>query len=342
MRLIRLFPALILTLTMIMVGCTPFEQWNKINRDTAKAFHEGHYQQSIALARQSLDLARTLFAEDQAYVDLAMNNLVFLYSITGQYPQAEAVLYQMLTAEEMRLGPTHAQVGLLCLRLSELLRYEGHYGKAEAYGQRGLSIITAQFPAHHPLLLEVMSNLAVIYEAQNKDKQAESLYQTLLQEQEKRLGPNHPELNSYLLSLENIYRRQNRLKEAIALATRRFQLLSVAAPIMNVENYSQSLFNLVSLYVQDRRFQQARPLAEQLLTFDQDYRGKLHPRVAQDMELLGSIFSSQNQWSEAASLFRRALAIYQEHFPAEAQRYQSLHRRYQEVLQHLHGSQRLP
>lgn len=343
MRLKRLIPVLLLIGGMAALGgCTPFEKWNKINRNTAKAFHEGHYQQSIVLAKQSLDLARTIFAKDQTYVDLAMNNLVFLYSVTGQYPEAESVLYQMLTADEMHLGPTHAQVGLLCLRLSELLRYEGQYSKAEAYGKRALSIISAQFPDHHPLLLEVMTNLAVINEAQGKTKDAEKLYQALLKLQEQRLGTRHPELNATLLSLENIYRRQGRLKDAIALATRRFHLLSATAPLMHAENYSQSLFNLASLYVQDQRFREARPLAEQLLAFDREYRGKLHPRVAQDLELLGSIFSSQRQWTQAAAMYRRALAIYRDHLPAEQQRFQSLHQRYQAVAVHLKSPQPSP
>ena len=82
-------------------------------------------------------------------------------------------------------------------------------------------------------------------------------------------------------------------------------------------DYVQSVVNLASLYLSSGRHLEAEPMARQALHLHQEKLGKLHPRLALDLDLLARILIQEERWEEADSLYRRALKIQENALPAD-------------------------
>ncbi len=74
-------------------------------------------------------------------------------------------------------------------------------------------------------------------------------------------------------------------------------------------DYVQSVVNLATLYIRAGRYLEAEPMARQALDLHQKKLGKLHPRIALDLDLLGQILVHQGRLDEAETYFRRALSL---------------------------------
>lgn len=337
----KLVYASLILFSFLVISCSPLDRWTINNHRIAKAFHHGQYRYAITTAHQALALARTHFHNDPHYISVALNNLIFLYRITGHYQNAQRLLYQMLTIKELELGPTHPQISLLLLRLSEMFRFEGNYQSAALYGHRAVVLIQHQFPDHHPLLFEALDNLAATYTALQQHDLAKELYHQLLRLSESELGTQQIALRPYLANLEKIYRLEKKYQKALIYSKRVLAL----TPEMNHagpnQDYSQALLNLGTLYFETKQYQSAVRIAQQLITYNQKVFGKIHPQTAISLDLLSQIYMAQKKLSEAESLLRRAWSIQQAKLPPHHPQRKQVFQHYAKLLTRLEKEEEL-
>lgn len=127
-------------------------------------YRNGHYQEAIPVAQQSLTLTEQAFGPNHPDTARSLNDLAVLYLHLSDFDKAEPLLQRALAISENALGPDHPDTARSLNNLAGLYYQMGDYGKAEPLYQRALTIIESSLGPDHPNTAASLNNLALIYD----------------------------------------------------------------------------------------------------------------------------------------------------------------------------------
>src|SRR5260370_33938721 len=100
---------------------------DRLNREVARLYGQGRYEQAVGLANQSCDLARRDLGEAHPHFAQSLNNLAALYRSMGNYAVAEPLYRQALEIWRKALGEEHPDFATSLSNLAELYGSMGNY-----------------------------------------------------------------------------------------------------------------------------------------------------------------------------------------------------------------------
>ena len=90
---------LLLSSTCVLVQCADSEL-DTLNQEVMDLYRTGDYDQAVALARKSVELAEKSAGPDHPDVATGLDYLGFLYDTQGQYAQSEPIYKRALAIRE--------------------------------------------------------------------------------------------------------------------------------------------------------------------------------------------------------------------------------------------------
>lgn len=134
------------------------------------------YEESLPLARRSLEIADAHFADESNLVlVLALNLANLLYNLKD-YNEAEIFYERSLPLAEEIYGSRDARLADILERLAQINYYDKRNSKTESYLLRVLEIRRAALGDKSETTVETIRDLAGFYAAKGEPKKAEPLY----------------------------------------------------------------------------------------------------------------------------------------------------------------------
>lgn len=213
------------------------------------------------------------------------------YTAQGLYKEAKLCYQDYLSNAKERFGEDSLEVASSLNNLANVHKDLGEYDEARIYYQQALNLSINHLGENHLDVATIMNNLALLYSQQNSIKKEERDNLNYYRQTEERY-----------LEARNIFRK--------ALKIRKFYL-DENHPIV-----AQSLNHLGTLYAgladYSWRYYSYTKKAERLLQKAIDIRThtfKEHPDIAESLNNLACLYTKMYRYSEAESLFFRALAL---------------------------------
>ena len=115
---------------------------------------------------ESLDLERTVLAEDHPDIGLTLGEIATHFEEVGDYEQSETYYRDALRIQRRHLGDDHVEVGTMNNDIAGMLRKAGRYSDARPHYEEAIRIYRASLGPDHAWVAIVLGNAARLYEAQ--------------------------------------------------------------------------------------------------------------------------------------------------------------------------------
>ncbi|HEU0008853.1 MAG TPA: serine/threonine-protein kinase, partial [Verrucomicrobiae bacterium] len=283
----------------------------------ANAYHAlGLYQQMEAMARQSLQLARSRNNGENEDVANSLASLGDALSHLGKLEEAGKHTREALALQRklLRNEPT-ADLAYSLEILANTLNDQGNFAESETTHRDALAIRRKLFGDESLIVAYSLHNLAAVLQRQRKLAEAESACRQALAIRRKRFGEEHPDVSSTLDILGQVLYSQGKLveseahfRQALAMG-RKFRGNESPKTATTLHNLSEVLFDLHKLAEAEEKAREALELRRKLL-------GKEHPRVAVSINRLAHILLAEGKLPEAEPLYREYLQSQTTRYPS--------------------------
>jgi tetratricopeptide (TPR) repeat protein len=269
----------------------------------ANVYHEeGKFVQEEALDQQTLDTRRRVLGPENPNTLTSMNNLAAAYDDEGKYAQARALYSQIEETSRRTQGPENTLTLIAMANIGNDDLQLGRYAQAEAEETSVLETMRRILGPQQPYTLMVGHLLANIESAEGRYAQAEVLYKETLAADRHVLGAENAETLALLSDMVamDLHRGQYSRAEqdgAQALNGFRHSLGGQSTPTANAEAA------LALIYISEKKFVQAEPLAREALATDKKLQPDNWQRYLAE-SLLGESLAGQKKFAEGAPLLR--------------------------------------
>ena len=289
------------------------------------------FDQAEPIFRRALEINEKNLGPEHPNLVFGLHNLAQLLQATNRLDDAERLHRRVLAIQEKKFGPSHTSVAVTFDHLAFLLQLKNQFAEAETNYRRALAIKERNFGADHVGVAVTLRGLASIVVATGRPSEAETLYRRMMTIQETSLGSDHPSVGSTLGSLAGVLSDLNQLTEAESFYRRALAIRekNFGPDDASVETIN-SLHRLALLLQGAGRFAEAEAINRRALALSEKKYGPDHPKVADALGILISLFSVANRHKEAELPLRRALAIHERHLASDPDRVVS-------TLEHLAG-----
>ena len=295
------------------------------------------------LYRRSLAINERSYGPEHQEVVTVIHNLAHLLRATNRLVEAEPLMRRVIPVFEKSLGEEHPKVAIALNNLAQLLQATNRLTEAEPLVHRALAINERSYGPVHPEVASSLNNLAQLLQATDRLSEAEPLLRRALAINERSYGPDHPNVARTLANLGRLLQAMYRLSEAIPLIRRSVAICEYhyGPDDPNVAegfNYLAQLLNAMN------QLDEAEPLMRRALAIYERSYGPDHLNVAialsnlamwlqptrllseddpltrHPADILRKFLHLKNvvksplaasRLSEAESMMRRALAIYE-------------------------------
>lgn len=249
---------------------------------------QGKHEASIALLRQVLSARKKALPANSPRIAETVNNIAFSMANLGQFDEAEKLYRETIEDYRKQAGSDNRFTIAALHNLASLLMQIRKLDEAREAGEEALDIAVRVFGAGHPTVAEVSSILADVAIRQGRFEDAMTLSKTTLDSRRERLGDNHDLVATSLAQYGYILRRLNRLEEAERVIR---ESLAIRRHLLGDGDRSTlySLYRLVDVLVAEKKFDEARPLADQCFRQQLAIYGPDNPAVTKAKELLETI-----------------------------------------------------
>ena len=283
-------------------------QIDEKNRQVAKLYQQGLYEQAMPIAVQVRDMTRQVSGEAHRDYAQSLNNMALLYRGMGKYAAAEPLLRQANEIMQKTRGEDHPDYATSLNNLAGLYRAMGNYIAAESRYHQALEIRLKTLGEDHPDYAASLNDLAGLYRVMGNYTAAEPLYHHALEIKRKSMVKEHPAFATSLNNLAKLYHDMGNYAAAEplyhqALENRR-NALGEDHPL-----YAQSLNNLAELYQAMGNYAAAEPLSRKALEIVSKVLGENHPEYALSLNSLALLYVTMGNYTAAEPLYRRALEI---------------------------------
>lgn len=296
------------------------DEFSKAARDPyargLAALHERRYAEASSEIRESLETASdkvaklislaTAEVEQQNYEaakaaliaaggirstnTTLLNNLGVVLTVVARYQFAKAALERALAINEIALGADAPETARNIANLALLYRVQGKSEEAEAYSRRALTIAEKTYGPKHPAVAVALRSLAEAYTLAMRYPEAQVAAQRALTIDEEQFGPVQVYVAADLATLAAIKIGQAKFEEAEQLQERALAIRSREEPPRDDLDAARDNHRLALIYAGLGRHPEAAPLLEKVRETYERVFGPEHPRVAEVLDDLGSIY----------------------------------------------------
>ncbi len=298
--------------------------------------------------KMAIELLVANFGPWDARVADAALKLAELYRTGGRPYDAEPLYLDLVAIKKTCVGANHPDIPFLTLRLAELYLSTARISDAYKYYSKCLRSAEAVYGQDDPVLSAIIVGLAAVLLQMGELEQAAWLYHRALELNELNLGINHPAVIGPLVSLGLVYRRLENWPEAEASLYRAvtvhrenfdadnseichayWLLAEIYSHHLKHEN-AEALYEHVlkffegqsgvdeavaQLYnnygvhfLRKKQMSSAETQFLQALKIRERSYGKLSPEVASSLNLIATLYHSQEKLDLAEEYYRRSLA----------------------------------
>jgi tetratricopeptide (TPR) repeat protein len=242
----------------------------ELNRAVGQLYHQGRYQEAVALATHARDSARRHHGQDHLYYADTLNNLAVVYRDMGDHAAALPLFRQALEIYRTRLSENHPDYYVCLENLAVLHRELGDHATAVPLFRQVLETRRTTLGERHPAYAGSLNNLAMLYQDMGDYTAALRLLRQALDVLAGRgrgervinltehmmvrrytLGADYPEYDLDLgASLNDMANRQRGMADRAVSLPLYGQVRDIrrTAPGENHPDYAISLNNLAGLY----------------------------------------------------------------------------------------------
>lgn len=217
------------------------------------------------VAREALAILRELPGEPGFYFGVGLTNLGSILGMQAEFTEAEASFREGLTVLKAQSQPNKQQVSQSLINLGGVLATQGKFEPSgEAY-KEALDILAELKGKDAPETLNCLGTLAGIFEQQRKYEDAEKAWREVMEGMEKLLGPNHPNVSAALANMGNSLWWQGRFIDAEKALQRALEIeqasMGEQSPAIQYA-MARVLRDLGKFAEADRLFLRTLPIAE--------------------------------------------------------------------------------
>lgn len=249
---------------------------------------QGKHEASIALLRQVLNARKEALPPDSPRIAETVNNIAYSMANLGQFDEAEKLYRETIEDYRKEAGSDNTFTIAALHNLASLLMQVERLDEARKAGEEAIEIALRVFGPGHPTVADVSSILADVAIRQARFEDALELSKTTLDSRREQLGDNHDLVATTLAQYGYILRRLNRLEDAEAAIR---ESLAIRRQLLGDDDRFTvySLYRLVDVLVAEKKFDEARPLADRCYRQHVALYGTDNPAVAKAKELLDAI-----------------------------------------------------
>ncbi len=302
---------------------SPESAWT-LEKLSSLRLRQGHYDEAIDLARQSVEIAREALGPTHENTLRYEGSLALALRWAGRYREAEEVIRESLPRLEETLGPEHDNTLIQQSNLANILQETGRYEEARAIREPQLEISRRHKGPKDPFTLAILNNLANDIALSGDLATAEPLLREALQLKAEIYGPEHPSTVNSLSGVAETSYRLGRRDEAIELCR---QVLSARLGAVG-EQHSRSIgarerlaaalllppggvdedpFEKTPLPTAD--LEEARGLIEDASRTCQASLGAEHPACVQTAATLADALTASDLPERAVAILERTLQL---------------------------------
>jgi serine/threonine-protein kinase len=272
----------------------------------------GHAGDAEPLIQQALAIRRALTPES---VDVASSlySLNQVFEKKGDLEKSEALARQSLAMNRKLGGDDSLETAVSHCSLGHILQLKGELTAAEQSFQRCLQIRIARLGRDSEWVAPPLDNLGLIAQRRNDYARAEALLREALQIVRRTLGDDHPRYIQYLKHLAEAMYDKGDLRAAEDLSRQSLELHRRVLGPEHPDTIDAMSFRGVFL-LETGRLDEAQKVLQNVLELDRKLRPN-HSYVGNDLENLGRLAMQRQQFAEAGSYLREALAIYERTYP---------------------------
>jgi serine/threonine protein kinase/Tfp pilus assembly protein PilF len=274
----------------------------------------GEYGQAEAMHRQVLNLATTVYGQDDPELASALDNMGAAFYRQGKPVEAEAMERQVLAMRVKALGTNNPEVAKSLVNLAVFLQGAGKLPEAETVSRQALTASQRLYGNENQLTFAALNSLACALWLEGKSTEAEGIAREVVAAVGKVLGDSHPYFPASLNNLARVLADEGKIPEAEtafrqALALRR-KLLGDQHP-----DVAQTIDNLGRLLEKRGDLVEAETLLRQALAIRRRSLGNAHPAVALSLDNLAEQLADEQRLDEAEELLRECLRISEKALP---------------------------
>ena len=284
------------------------QQIDQLNQALARLYHQGRYQEAIALATQARELARQYKGQVHPGYANSLNNLALLHQAMGDHAAALPLSRRALEIHRTALGENHPGYAISLNNLAVLHRQMGDHAAALPLFRQALEIHRTALGESHPAYATSLNNLAGLYQAMGDHAAARPLCRQALEIRRTALGENHPDYAASLNNLAGLHRAMGDHAAALPLYRQALEIFRAALG-ENHPDYATSLNNLAMLYQDMGDHAAALLLFRQALEIRRTALGENHPDYAASLNNLARLYEDMGDHAAALPQYREALEI---------------------------------
>ncbi|GAB3333425.1 tetratricopeptide repeat protein [Marilutibacter aestuarii] len=304
---------LFLAICMVLGACksdpSAKESWKEIYAQADRAYAQGDFVGSVALADRAAQRAR----EQQGDTSLAFAKAATLagaaHLALAQYTEAQLSFEQALPSIVSSPGSSAEDRSTAYNNLAEAYREQGRYDRALTLYQQALASVEAAYAADSREVADATAALALAYHSQGELDRAEALYRSALGILD-REGFADSDLSSLLGNMADLMWRLDRLEEAESIALR---ALAIETRELGPEHPSVAgYFNTLGvIYDQGKRYDRALESYGRALAIRQAALGPDHPSVATTHSNIAVTCEALKRYEQAEAHFVQAISIFE-------------------------------
>ena len=281
-----------------------------LNRQITQQQNAGNYTEAISLAQRLIALSKAQHGQVSVEHADALERLAETYFDQSKYAEAEPVYVQVITIRTKVLGAHDERVLSTIVTLADLYRQSGRPQMGEPLLQKALAARIEAVGRNHASLADALRALADIELVLERYSEAEAHIARAVDLSIK--AKKDPLQIAQLFGTQaQIARRQGQLGKAEDFLK---QALAFHEKVRRTDLNSQlthalTMLQLVQLYQQSERDQDATVLAERALKISERAVGPDHPVVAGQLEVVATLYEGRGRSDEGDALRKRALII---------------------------------
>jgi CHAT domain-containing protein len=301
------------------VGARRTDNLAVLTQQISELQNAGKYPESLPLVQRLMVLSKARYGEKSVKYADALDRLADIYFSQSQYTEAEPIYAQVLTIRKMKLGPRHENVLATIVSLADLYRYTNRPQMGEPLLREGLAERERAVGPIHPSLADALRVLAEIELALQHYSEAETHILRAIPLFKK--GKQEPTQIAQLLGTQaEIERSQLRFAEAERSLK---EALSLHEKADRTDPNTQmahvfALMQLVRLYQQSERDQEATIPAERALDISEKVLGPDNPNITGQLEVVATLYEGRGRYPECDALRKRALTIIERAYGSES------------------------
>ena len=304
------FAVLLVLHLAVLTACQTTKQ---ANQESMAMFAAGRYEEAVAAAKTSLQLAEGRYGPDHSTVAAALDNLAVLLKRQALYGEAEPLYLRALAIREKNLDPDHHDLAVSYSNIAGIYQETQRYQEARASLGKAIGIFERAKSDDPSGLIVALNNRGELSLAEGRTGEAEADFDQALGLAEGasggEMGYDVNILSSVIMNNQARIRRIQGNFEAARNLLERSLNNQIAAMGGEHPNVGIALNNLADLESFVGNYDIARESYLRALPIMETALGPDHPDVGVILSNLSSVYQAQGKYGEAIRMSQRGIAI---------------------------------